>query len=202
MKLTDMLEASASSRLLLRCSWAVRTGLLSAWLVGCGYGDHDHHYRDDDYVDPVPALSCGDVEEAVIDADEALEVDPGVGAGAFIEYESDGTYHVTTSCDSDESGTCYWDILVTPLDDGPVLSLSPLDLETDDSVSLEGNSVRLVASTDADFDGFILETDPGVGVRFDVLLDEACGNRYMFWVGDGALRSGAPSNPIDLIPSE
>ena len=24
---------------------------------------------------------------------------PGDGAGAFIEYESGGTYHVTTSCD-------------------------------------------------------------------------------------------------------
>ena len=178
--------------------------LLAAPLGACGYGNDSHHYHDDYADDGVgPVVECGELVEAVIDADEALDVEPGAGAGAFIEYESGGTYHITTSCDAVESGECYWDILVTPLDNAPVLALSPLDLEDDDSLSLaQASSVRLLAYTDTDFDGFTLQTDPGTALRFDVLLDQGCGNRYLFWVGDGALHSGAPSNPIDLIPNE
>lgn len=194
MRLTQMQKPHSPPR------WSLL--LLAAPLVACGYGhghDHDDYYYDDD---PGASIYCGDLEEAIIDADQALEVDAGVGAGAFIEYESGGTYHVTTSCDANESGNCFWDILVTPLDDAPVLALSPFDLEGDDSVSVtQGSSVHLVATTGTDFDGFSLQTDPGAAIRFDVLLDEACGNRYLFWVGDGALHSGAPSNPIDLVPS-
>jgi hypothetical protein len=206
MKLTDMSEATALPRLrsrFARHAWPAL--LVAALMAGCSYGDHDYyeHYDDHDhYPDDTPELFCGDVEQATIDADEVLEVEPGVGAGAFIEYEADGTYHITTSCDSPESGECFWDILATPLDDAPVLGLSPFDLESDDAVAIEGNSVRFVAYTDTDFDGFTLQTDAGAGLRVDALLDEACGNRYLFWVGDGALHSGAPSNPIDLFPSE
>jgi hypothetical protein len=202
MKLTDMFEASAPSRSARKARvWPVL--LLGVCLGGCGYGYHDRHHEDDDYIADPSAVSCGDViEQATIDADEALEVEPGAGAGAFIEYEAGGIYHVTTSCDAAESGECFWDIVATPLDDALVLAVAPLDLESDDSVSLEGNSVRLVATTATDFDGFTLETDAGAGLRFDALLDNGCGNRYLFWVGDGALHSGAPSNPIDLIPNE
>jgi hypothetical protein len=173
--------------------------LASLPLLACGYGhSHGHYDTDDDSLSPV---FCGDVAEAIIDADEALEVEPGAGAGVFVEYESGGLYRVTTSCDFDESGSCLWDILVTPHDDAPVLGLSAADLEGSDSVSIKEGSVHLQAVTTSDFDGFTLEVDPGVGIRFDALLDEACGNRFLFWVGDGALRSGAPSNPIDLVPS-
>jgi hypothetical protein len=196
MKLTRMPESLSPWR------WSLLL-LASAPLLACGYG-HGHMQDDGYYYDDgsSTAVFCGDVEESLIDTDEALEVDPGVGAGAFVEYESGGTYRVTTSCDANQGGACFWDILVTPLDDAPVLGLSPFDLEGDDSVSIaDGNTVRMVATTGTDFDGFTLQTDAGVGIRFDGLLDEACSNRYLFWVGDGALHSGAPSNPIDLVPS-
>lgn len=174
--------------------------LLAAPLfVACGYGDHTSRYDHDDSPNPAPA---GKVEEAIIDADELLDVDPGVGAGAFIEYESGGTYHVTTSCDVGQGGSCYWDIVVTPLADAALLSVSPVDLEAEDSVTLgAGNQVRLVAKTGKDFDGFSFETDPGAAIEVDALLDDGAANRYLFWVGDGALHSGAPTNPIDLVPS-
>src|SRR5215203_6098012 len=78
--------------------------------VACGYGDHTSHQGDswDAYSRNPPAQ--GDIEEAVIDTDELLDVDPGVGAGAFIEYETGGTYHVTTSCDVGQGADCYWDL--------------------------------------------------------------------------------------------
>ncbi len=169
--------------------------------VACGYGDHTSAHHDDwDYA-PAPAPT-DKIEEATIDTDQLLDVDPGVGAGAFVEYEAGGTYHVTTSCDVEQSGDCYWDIVVTPLADAALLNVSPLDLESDDSVTLgAGSQARLVATTGSDFDGFSFQTEPGAAVQFDVLLDNAPGNRYLFWVGDGALHSGAPSNPVNLVPS-
>jgi hypothetical protein len=174
---------------------------LAAPLTACGYGnghDHDRYYDDD--VDG--GFSCGDViEEATIDADELLDVDAGVGAGTFVEYEGGGSYHVTTSCDADSGSDCLWDIVVQPLT-GPIISAAPTDLEDDDNLSFgAGEQLRLYASTGLDFDGFTVQTEPGAGLSVDVLLDNACGNRYLFWVGDGALHSGAPSNPIELIPS-
>ena len=169
--------------------------------VACGYGDHMSHHGDG-YYSPDPTPVQGTIEQATIDADELLDVEPGVGAGAFIEYESGGTYHVTTSCDVGQGGACVWDIVVTPLADAPLLSVSPLDLESDDSVTLgSGNQARFVARTGTDFDGFSFQTEPGAAIELDALLDDGAANRFLFWVGDGALHSGAPSNPIDLVPS-
>jgi hypothetical protein len=187
--------------LLPRSSRPLLVLLAAPLFVACGYGDHTS-YRDgspDHSPDPAPT---GTIEEAIIDADELLDVDPGVGAGAFIEYESGGTYHVTTSCDVEQGGACYWDIVVTTLADAPLLSVSPVNLEAEDSVTLgAGNQLRFVATTGKDFDGFTFQTDPGAAIELDALLDDGPANRYLFWVGDGALHSGAPTNPIDLVPS-
>jgi hypothetical protein len=168
--------------------------------VACGYGDH-HHDHDGYYGDGYTSSpSSGTVEQATIDADEVLDVKPNEIPGVFIEYASGGTYQVTTSCNSDV-GDCSWDIIVTPLGDGTLKKVSPVDLESDDSLALNSDQARLVANTGRDFDGFTLETDPGAGIRLDALLDGGDANPFFYWVGDGALHSGAPSNPIDLVPS-
>jgi hypothetical protein len=179
--------------------------LLALPTVGCGYGGRDHHhdYYDDDYEPSNGGSTSQTIEQATIDVDQLLDVEPGDGAGAFIEYEAGGNYHVTTSCDVAENGDCYWDIVVMPLDDSPVANVTPIDLESDDSLSFgAGNQLRLVAVTEDDFDGFSFQTEAGAAIRVDALLDDAPANPYLFWVGDGALRAGAPSNPIDLVPSE
>ena len=168
--------------------------------VACGYGDHPSHHDDGYGYTPNPAPAQGDVESATIDADQLLNVDPGAGAGTFIEYESGGTYRVTTSCDNGQA--CNWDIIVTPLDDAALLGVAPIDLESDDTVTIgSGNQIRLVTLTGKDFDGFTFQTDPGAAIELDALLDNGAANRYLFWIGDGALHSGAPSNPVDLVPS-
>lgn len=184
-----------------------RSGSLAALmfalpLVACGYGNGSrHHYYDDDY-QPSGGSTSQTIEEATIDVDQLLDVEPGDGAGVFIEYETGGNYHVTTSCDVAQNGECFWDIIVLPLDDASVSNVTPLDLESDDSLSfVSGNQLRLVTTTGKDFDGFSFQTEPGAAIRVDAFLDDAPANPYLFWVGDGALRSGAPSNPIDLIPS-
>jgi hypothetical protein len=168
--------------------------------VACGYGDHHHHdgyYYGDGYD---YGAETGTIEQATIDVtDHELEPPPpGTGAGAFIEYESGGTYRVTTSCDS--QGDCAWDIVVMPLGDAALKGASPVDLENSDSLTLGSNQAQLVAYTGREYDGFTVETDRGAGIRFDALLDGAPGNRFVYWIGDGALHSGAPSNPVDLVP--
>lgn len=169
--------------------------------AACGYGDHPrHHYDDGYYQDPG---SSGTIEQATIDTDQLLDVEPAVGAGVFIEYESGGTYHVTTSCDVRSGVDCFWDIVVTTLNGASVKGLAPLDLEPNDSVSLGAtDQLRLVAYTGDDFDGFSFETEPGAAIEVDALLDDGAANKFMFWVGDGAVHNGAPSNPLDLVPSE
>jgi hypothetical protein len=168
--------------------------------AACGYGHHRGHAYDDaggSYTPP-----AADIEESTIDTDQLLDVEAGKGAGAFFEYEAGGTYHVTTSCDVDNGGPCSWDIVVFPLDDAPLKTFAPYELEADDSLSFGfGNQLRFVARTERDFDGFDFQTDPGAAIQVDALLDGAAGNRYLFWVGDGALHSGAPSNPVNLVPS-
>lgn len=177
-------------------------GLLStaSLCAACGYGDHMHHDGYGDPYGPGPGPATGSVEQATIDTDQGLDVEPGAGAGAFIEYASGGNYRVTTSCDV-QGGSCAWDLLVTPLDGATIDAISPLDLESDDSLSTGAGQVRFVASTGSDFDGFTLQTDPGAAIEVDALLDGGAANRFLFWVGDGALHSGAPSNPVDLVPS-
>jgi hypothetical protein len=169
-------------------------------LVACGYGDHQRDGNGNANYGPGPT-SQATIEQATIDTDALVGVDAGDGAGVFIEYQAGGTYRVRTNCNVDQ-GVCYWDILVTPLDDAPVLGVGPVDLESDDSVSVfSGNQARLVAYTDNDFDGFTLQTEPGAAIELDALLDNGAANRRLFWFGDGALHSGAPSNPVDLVPS-
>ncbi len=185
---------------------AHRLSLLAlVWLplsAACSYGEHRHDYVDDGTAGPYTPAPAEDVEESTIDVDQLLDVSPGDGAGAFIEYESGGTYHVTTSCDVDNGGECSWDIVIVPLDDKPLLVFSPYDLEQDDSLTFGyGNQLRLVAHTGRDFDGVDFQTEPGAAIQVDALLDDGAANRYLFWVGDGALHSGAPSNPVNLIPS-
>jgi hypothetical protein len=184
----------------LRSSYLAFALLSLPLFAACGYGDHPrHHYDDGSYQNPG---SSGTIEEATIDVDQLLDVEPGVGAGVFIEYESGGTYHVSTSCDVRPGVACLWDVVVTTLDGASVKGVTPVDLETDDYVSLGAtNQVRLVAYTGNDFDGFSFETEPGAAIEVDALLDDSAANKFMFWVGDGAVHSGAPSNPVDLVPS-
>jgi hypothetical protein len=188
--------------LILRSPSLVLALLALPSFVACGYGDH-RRSDDDGYYAPAPGGQSGTIEQATIDTDQLLDVDPGAGAGAFVEYEAGGTYHVTTSCDFSSGAECLWDIVVTPLRGAPIKSVSPLDLEKDDSLGFGAtNQLRLVAYTGDDFDGFSFQTDPGAALEVDVFLDDAAANRYLFWVGDGALHNGAPSNPVDLVPSE
>lgn len=167
-------------------------------MMGCEYRDRSGHYYDD-----VPHDSCGTpTRRAVIDTDATLEVVPADGVGVFVEYASGGNWHVFTSCDTDRSGfDCRFDLVVQPLGQSKISAVLPEDLESEDSLSLAGDdTVQLVTRTDFDLDGFFLQTDPGVALSVDAYLDGACTN-YLFWAGNGAVHEGAPSSPMEFVPS-
>ena len=166
-------------------------------LFACGYSNDDRDI-DDDSVDPLQANVAG----ATIDVGAGIDATPGEGAGAFVEYQGDGRWRIFVSCDTAVSDfTCLWDIIVTPHEG----SLDDLEFDGADSSDFLGwerhNSARFVAETDFDLDGFTVRADPGATLRVDVFLDDVPAPRYIYWVADGGLNRGAPTNPVDLTPS-
>lgn len=149
-------------------------------------------------------LECGgEVRTSTIDTGEGFELDPGVGVGVFVEYEGDGRYRISTTCDSRRSGyACYFDIIASVPASASIVSVEGENLEDDALDQLDDTTVSFRSVTDYDTDGFVLITEPGASLSVDTLLDCSCGNRYVYWIGDGAIHAGAPSNPIEFVPSE
>jgi len=148
-------------------------------------------------------LDCGgEVRRTTLDTGEAFELDPGVGVGLFVEYEGEGRYRVSTTCDSRRTGyACYFDVLASVSAGSSIVALEGESLEDDVLEQLDDATVSFRSVTDYDTDGFVLVTDPGAVLAVDTLLDCSCGNRYVYWIGDGAIHTGAPSNPIEFEPS-
>jgi hypothetical protein len=151
--------------------------------------------------------NCGPEEpvQTYIDVDAQIEIMPGEGAGVFVEYAKGGHWVLRTTCDTLKNNVpCAWDIIITPEDGRSITNAKAQDLEATDSLGTYPKfprSYQLVAETGGDVDGFTFDTEPQTAISVDVFLDDACALPYVFWVGDGAVHTGAPSNPIVLIPT-
>jgi len=147
--------------------------------------------------------STNDPAQSTIDVDRQIEVDAGQGAGVFIDYASGGHWQLRTTCDTAKTDqSCQFDILITPQDNSSITNVIPTDLESNDSVlPFETASYQFLATTSSDVDGVTFDSDPGAPVAIDVFLDGTCALPYVFWVGDGALHPGEPTNPLILQPS-
>ncbi len=169
-------------------------------LLACGSGDRNEPS------DPQPStdLCGGALRRGSVDTGSTLETEAAVGVGVFVEYELGGSWHVFTTCDTDLSdAACSFDIVLQTADGSSLLGVAPDDLEQHDRLTLTGDdAVRVEAITDFDFDGVWVDTDPGTVLSIDVILDNDCGNAYVYWIGDGAVHEGAPSTPFELEPSE
>lgn len=175
---------------------------LLLFAVGCSY-DNGSVRRI--YASEPSCASSSTPAEATIDVGGKLEVDSGQGAGLFVEYDSGGHWQLRTSCDTlQTNASCAWDVIVTPEDGSSILNVTASNLEPEDSVSLypeDQKSYRLLASTSSDIDGFSFDSNPGAAVMVDAYLGDTCALPYFFWVGDGGLHSGSPTNPLVLVPS-
>jgi hypothetical protein len=169
--------------------------------TACSYDNGDAQRVS--YADP----QCTTPSRSTVDTDRQLEVDAGQGAGVFIEYQTGGHWLLTTSCDTlrtNTTRTCQWDILLTPQDGDSLSNVVGSDLEADDSLLpfTDGTgSFQLLATTSGDLDSLSFDSGPGASVLVDALLDGSCALPYFFWIGDGGLHTGSPSNPLILTPS-
>ena len=171
-------------------------------LLACGY-DNDGETMAGPAAGGAGGGSTGEIAQAAIDTGAALASVAGQGAGTLVEYEGAGKWRVHLACDTAlSSERCLWDIFIEPLDGARIRNVSQEALDGEDAFDWDGEGARLIAVTGTDTDGLVLETDPGAGLRVDVLLDDAPGNEFIYWIGGGAIHRGAPTNPIDLVPTE
>ncbi len=171
-------------------------------LVVMALGSACHHEHPDS--DIIDERADAEVFEVTIDTDERIDVEPGEGAGVFLEYHGDGRWELFTTCDTEVSDLlCEFDIFLSVPVGERIRDVEGLELEREDQLRrIEGGVVQLLLLTDVDFDRVKFETEPGETVRLDVLIDGIEDPELVFWNGYGSLQLAAPSNPLDLTPSE
>lgn len=170
-------------------------------------------------VDPNPGSQAAEppleqrISRLAIDPGQVLELEPGTGVGVAVTYDGDGTWHVSTACDSLITGTrCEFDILVRTGGQEDLIVLDDAQLEErDDAFFLDPFALELLLQTGDDIDGVTLSASPGALLRLTVwLYDPIVDSRFdwtqdprlISWVGHGAVHWGAPTNPVELEPTD
>jgi hypothetical protein len=141
--------------------------------------------------------------KVTIDTGSTLEATAGDGVGVFVEYAGEGRWHVWTACDTNSShADCGFDVFASVPSGGAITNPTGENLEGEDNVRVESDgAVHLAAATSTEFDGMTFETDPGSTVELEVFLDGEAQPHFVYWVGDGVLHNGAPTNPVDFAPN-
>ncbi len=176
------------------------TGVLMAFGLGCQYEDRPEGKSGTHFGHPPKK----EITLATIDTGATLaSIEPGKGVGVFVEYQAGGIWRVTTACDTEISDvTCLFDIIVGTEKTSQLIDFAPEELESSDYLDwAASNEVRMVNDNSFGLDGMQVTTEPGVTLRVDVFLDDNPEPRFIYWVGNGGLHRGAPTNPIDLSPS-
>lgn len=139
---------------------------------------------------------------AWIDRDaELVDRSVGYGLGVFIEYHAGGQWRIDVACDTALSMVaCSWLVVAEPLE-GTITGAVTHDLEDSDDFELQPNSVGIDSITTDDTDGVSFSSAPGAGISLFTALDGYSESRFVYWVGDGAVHSGAPAVPFELQPS-
>lgn len=144
------------------------------------------------------------IASATIDTDATLaDIVPGQGVGVFVEYAAGGRWKVRVACDTVYSGEpCQFDVILSS-DEGRAPRLKEaLELESNDQLITDPQEgIRLYSVTGSDLDGFDAVAPAGASQLLDSYLDGQPESRFIYWVGDGALHRGSPTNPLRLIPS-
>lgn len=147
-----------------------------------------------------------------IDPGQALELEPGAGVGVTVTYEGDGTWRVSTACDTSTSGAaCAFDVIARTGGEDDLVLLDDSELEPRDELFLlDPFALELFLETGEDLDVVTLSASPGALLRLTVWLydplleskdDWIRDPRLISWVGHGAVHWGAPTNPVELEPA-
>ena len=169
-------------------------------------------------VEPEPGTHAAEpppeqqIARLVIDGGEALELEPGAGVGLAVAYEGEGTWRLSTACDTSVSGApCEFDVVVRSEGEEELLVLEDAELEaSDEAFFLDPFALELLLETAADLDAVTFSASPGAVLRLTVwLYDPVADSRFdwtrdprlISWVGHGAVNWGAPTNPLELEPT-
>jgi hypothetical protein len=179
----------------------------TAWggaLSGCILSDDNHHHdgfhssydTDPPPETPEPALVS-------IDTDQTLDATPGDGVGLFVEYSAGGNWLLWTTCDVNESGVaCDFDVFASVDSASKMAEVAEVDMEGHDLVEvLDNGEAHMHAETASDIDAMSIVTSPGAILRVEVSLDGLLDQRFVYWVSDGIVHGGAPTNPVDFQPT-
>jgi hypothetical protein len=150
---------------------------------------------EDEKPTPVPVAEAVPLPEAYIDRGEALDVIPGGGVGVHA-FQEDGFWRFELTCDT--SAPCEWDLVLTTRD-ASVFSVGG-HVGNGDEISSGFDWVQFVGVTTSEVDAVELETAYEAAVVVDVYLDGGPAQEFVFWVENGLIRRGAPSNPFVLLP--
>lgn len=139
-----------------------------------------------------------------IDTDALLQGLPGEEVAVNVAYGAGGLWHIETTCDTPQSGyACDWDIVVS------LGGSHPLETIDGRATRVDGGAFRLVLPGQTSGDVSEFTGPPGESLRVDVILDGVHGNwanhdldAWMVgWVEDNTAKYGAPSNPVDFLPT-
>lgn len=180
---------------------------------GCFFIDEDdddygHHHDYDDDGDQVVEQPPDDqvpeptVPSYAIQSDMVFEAKPGEGVGIFVEYQSGGKWHVFTTCDTFTSKqVCSFDIFAGGRTAEDLRAYATEETEGFDEVKdLGDGTVELLADTDSDTDGLVLELTAGSALNLEVYLDGQSAEKFVYWISDDTVHAGVPENPVQFVP--
>jgi hypothetical protein len=185
---------------------ALTVGAAGAMSTGCFFVDDGGGHHGDMPPDTSTPGDTGNqnpdnLTQVAIQPDQALSAGPGEGVGIFVEYRSDGKWHLWTTCDTFTSkAVCSFNIFAT-------LPAAHLQYATDqvegyDQVKdLGDGQVELIVDTDSDVDGLVLEADVGAPLTLEAYLDGNDAAPFVYWVSDNVIHTGAPDNPVQFVPA-
>lgn len=188
---------------------ALTVGTVGAMATGCFFVDDGGGHNDGwdvppDTSDPgdTATQNPDNVTQVAIQPDQALAANPGEGVGVFVEYRTGGKWHIWTTCDTFTSkAVCSFDIFASV----PALQLHAYASDQvegyDEVKDLGDGQLELIADTDSDVDGLVLEADPGAALNLEVYLDGNDAAPFVYWVSDDIIHTGAPDNPVQFVPA-
>jgi hypothetical protein len=138
-----------------------------------------------------------------IDTGATLMAMGGAGVGIFIEYAEGGAWTVFTACDTNTSGEpCDIDVFVTPVaPSASIVSVVGTAFQGQDAIETQcDGTVHLFVETTTGLDGMTFKATEDATMEFEVFLGGIRQPQFVFWVGDGILHTGSPTDPLDLSP--
>ena len=151
---------------------------------------------------PVDPPKLDPPKQVAITPDQTLKADAGDGVGIFVEYATGGHWHVWTTCDTNQSKVaCDFEVFAIAEKGAKIANVQPETLESGDvAEELADGSAHLSASTSTEADGMTFDATPGALVELEVYFEGVPDARIIFWYGNDTLHTGAPTDPLDLLP--